>query len=896
MRSPIVAWRLRRAARVVFLIWFLAPLVSEQLIAKTVGLTAIEVYPSGNGMSYEQISGFILNAKNEVALCGESAHWDKSAYHKLTKVLLTPGMSLERDSKGVLMLTQESGSPACVVPANLKLDKGDDLTPSSLADKAAMEGTVLPASDPQQTQIFPLKTGVKIVMVAAPSQELAEYLRADKAAEITTWESYLKKWGGGAHATAAKKALSQLYVASASADFADYTASKGKDPEYAKLKAARQLTDQAKALIPDYKDALSLSDRIHSEIVALSRLAQAKVAFYRSMMEQQKTGYSNLPEAEKLAQNALDIEPQTAEAIEAGKQAKQARNSLDQALKDAEAMIAAKRPAEAEKAIKPLVCFSTEVARISDDLHKTSALYVDRSKEFEEAGKWPEAVDDLTKADELVPSPETHALLLDTKQRAHDADVKSAADEAMHQSAAFESSGDTIRAFEVLDDLPKESRDQVSQHISELQEKFVKEAEEAAKKEKDAHYPIKGLADEIGIQTAWEYLQRCYRLTSDPEVQDSILVLSDELSRYYLQQGTKYSDKPGGIGSNVGWKYLNESLQYRSAANASAAHEELERARPAHQLKSKLSVRVDFRDGTSRREGAQFAEQLDEALASGLESTDSQIRIVRQESPSITANFQLIGDVLAHSKTPEIQNIPKQSRYSAGEAQLPNDAWAQVNREIDKINRQLDTDRSQYQGATSRGKKKEILEAQNLIAQDSAKVEKLQAQLDRIPKTLSQPVIRDYTYTEVVHNVAVTVDLQFHILDNAGTEIIPRMQIHKETPHSYKEFKNVKAEDSEGVKDNAVIPDENKFFEQTENDARDELIQDAKKNLSDLPGIVLRAADRKSGNGDSDGAAELYILYLNCTPVADTPERSKAQKYLRDTFNFRDIGTTPPED
>ena len=49
--------------------------------------------------------------------------------------------------------------------------------------------------------------------------------------------------------------------------------------------------------------------------------------------------------------------------------------------------------------------------------------------------------------------------------------------------------------------------------------------------------------------------------------------------------------------------------------------------------------------------------------------------------------------------------------------------------------------------------------------------------------------------------------------------------------------------------------------------------------------LVLTRAD-----GDNDGAAELYILYLNSTPVADTAERSKARKFLADQFNFRDIG------
>ena len=67
---------------------------------------------------------------------------DKNEYHKLAKVVLAAGMSLERDSKGVLMLIQASGS-ACVVPGNLKFEKAEALTPAQLADRAEILGSGL---------------------------------------------------------------------------------------------------------------------------------------------------------------------------------------------------------------------------------------------------------------------------------------------------------------------------------------------------------------------------------------------------------------------------------------------------------------------------------------------------------------------------------------------------------------------------------------------------------------------------------------------------------------------------------------------------------------------------------------------------------------------------------
>ena len=307
-------------------------------------------------------------------------------------------------------------------------------------------------------------------------------------------------------------------------------------------------------------------------------------------------------------------------------------------------------------------------------------------------------------------------------------------------------------------------------------------------------------------------------------------------------------------------------------------------------------MKVDFRDGTSRREGGRFPDQLGDALASGLESSGYQVKVVRTEATPVPPNFQLIGDVLEHSMTNDIRNVPKTSNFLAGYDQIQNEDWTKISREIDKLNREIDTARTELQGAESRGKKKDIAAANATIKDDGAKVDELQSKLDRIPKMILQPQNKQYTYTEVIHDRNVTVELQFHILDSANTEVVARQKIHKETPQTYKVLENVKSEDTNGIKNDAVIPDENRLFEQTEYQARDELIAKAKEELSELPGIVFKTADRKAIDGDSDGAAELYILYLNCTPVADTPERRKAQKYLLDQFNFKDIGNTPPVD
>src|SRR3984957_21011165 len=110
--------------------------------AKAPELSAIEVYPTGDSQAYVQISGFILNGKNEVHLCTAGQQINKNSYGKLPKLTLTSGWSLERAKDGVLLLNR-GGVPECIVPANLKLEKAEGVTPSELADKTDLQGQVV---------------------------------------------------------------------------------------------------------------------------------------------------------------------------------------------------------------------------------------------------------------------------------------------------------------------------------------------------------------------------------------------------------------------------------------------------------------------------------------------------------------------------------------------------------------------------------------------------------------------------------------------------------------------------------------------------------------------------------------------------------------------------------
>jgi hypothetical protein len=57
--------------------------------------------------------------------------------------------------------------------------------------------------------------------------------------------------------------------------------------------------------------------------------------------------------------------------------------------------------------------------------------------------------------------------------------------------------------------------------------------------------------------------------------------------------------------------------------------------------------------------------------------------------------------------------------------------------------------------------------------------------------------------------------------------------------------------------------------------------------VKELPKKIIAQARDKVANNDLDGAAEAYVLYLNCTPAAATPERLEATRFLSENFNIR---------
>jgi len=487
--SFLLAWiaGLSRQFFAYFLMAVLALLASAPSYAKTIGLTAIEIYPGASGQSYIQLTELVLNAKNEVYLCGNAASFEKSAYHKLEKVTLGPGMSLEMDAKGGLVLSSAPQPPACAVPGNLKLEGSGPFSAADLSSKAHIESRVLPGSDPVQAQPVQFKAGVLLVFVAAPDQEFAEYLRASRASEISQWKDYLGKYASGAHSSAARKALAALYLPIGNSDLKSFeTTAAASDPDFARLKEARQMADQAHTLAPDDAAAADLGKNIHEAVVSLSAQSRAKLDAYEQALKSQTAGYINLVAAEMLADGAFSVEPATSQASEAENRAKLARVAFDKIVRDSEGQLAARHTDDAVQTMAPIRAFAPENAKIASDLQAIAAAYVSAAKESEDSSNWPDAVTELEKAQAIVPSPDTASMLSEARFQGVIAANKAAAEAAMHSSQDAESRSDIIAAYEVLDDLPPDQHALVANRLETLKDAYVKEAELAAKRETSA--------------------------------------------------------------------------------------------------------------------------------------------------------------------------------------------------------------------------------------------------------------------------------------------------------------------------------------------------------------------------------------------------------------------------
>jgi hypothetical protein len=851
-------------------------------LAKDIPLTAVELYDGPSGAAYVQLSNVLISGKAEMRDCTpfQSAAVDKSTYGKMGKVVLAVGGVLERNAEGVMYYTAGLGQAVCVVPSNAKFEHGAAYSLSGLADQALLQGSPIGVGNGTPLYAPPLKKGVKLLFVAAPNMDLAEFLRAQRASDMDGWQAYISKYPASQHNTEAKRALASQFVAVGEAAVQAYDKSVAAVlPIYSELKTAKAKADKARSLAPDLASVTHLDKEISSRLSAIVDLGRGELDAYRAALAARTPGYAHLQNARKFSDIVAGIDSFFPQGQAMTGDVLQDSNTFESAMQSADSAVTAKQFDQAYTFILPYRAFAEEEARVAAVVDAAYGYHLELGNKLEQSEDWKGAIKEFEKAGGIKDTSEARDSQKNAQKQLVIFQDKAAAVKALGSSKDFQAQHNMLRAYEVLANLPATQQALVADDM--------KSAAMEAKNLHQAHSPIRGLADEVGIEKAYTDLQNAYRLSENETYKDKLDLDGNELSAYLVEQAKHYLAKPGGSGTEIGWAYLQEARQYK-AGNLDAVRDALVAASPAHAMRSKLSIRVQFRDQTSSRDSQGVAGQLENAIITGLESSGVPVKVVRAgETTAVEPDFELAGDVLDHhlSVVPTIE--PQESEYRSGEEQIPSDVWNKANRAYENVQEELKTAQARLEGAEASKKGGKIKEANRDVEVAQKKVQAAHEVLDSTSRTVTKDIIRPYTYHKKIINITGVIQLQFRIGDSLSEQRTNLVPITREEHKKDILLEDVKSEDTMGIKSTGTLTDPAGFMTALENSARDELIAAVRKKVEALPATIYQKASGREKEDDLDGAGESYMRFLNLTKENNSMERVHAKQFLMTNFNMQ---------
>ena len=864
-----------------------SPLNRFPIEAKEASVNAIALYDGPTGPAYVQITGVLLNGKAELRVCDGASRIDKHTYATLPRIQLTGATSLDRTSGGVLMLTTSSSAqPVCVVPSNLKFDKSASFTPAEAAEQVVLQGTVVASSNQQEGGALPeFKPGVRLVFVAAPDTELAEFLKAQRIGTVPGWRDFLGRYGSSTHGADARNAMAALFTTGAEASFAAYR--RPGPREFQHLKQAQHWAEQAVVTVPGYPAARALLDQIRAELDTMLEASRGELQAYRKAVTEHTAGYGHLAAAKKHIDQLVDINAKYAPALTVQNEIWQETRKLDIALQSADALLAAQRYHDAFQALGPYLTFSKEAPRIEAIVTAVYTHHFDRGRDFSNHQDWEHAAAEFRAALNTRSGAEASAALKNAETQLAVTRDRQVVTQAIQQSSTYAENKQIIEAYEVLANLPEAQRSQVAEQMNALSEDYAAAATKRAQRLQDVHVPIRGKADEDAVREAYTLLAHASAISGDPATKLRLDLLSEKISAYYVDVARRYLDKPLGSGVGLGWLYLLEAQRYRP--DLDTVRDAMVKYAPAYQLRGRLSVGILLRDQTSRRESAGFADQLADAIASAVETSGLSIKAVRQTNENaagLQPSFLLVGEIIQHRSVNNTNVETPASKYRVGIREVRNEAWVKINNEYEAAQQTLTTAQRTLADLQANNKKKEIPAATDAVDAAKKQADTLRHQLDSTEQTKPEGVIASYNYTRKTIDLNAVVELAFRITDPAGKLIESAAPVKQDSHKTFVILENVKPEDTEGVKAHNAAPDELQFLADLEILARDALVKAVKERLVYFPGKVLADARTRAQQNDAEGAASQYIVYLNATPDAPSAERDEAVRFLREHFSL----------
>jgi tetratricopeptide (TPR) repeat protein len=857
--------------------------------AKDAPAIAVVVFDGTQGAAYVQITALTLNGKTEVRICDGVARFDKNAYNAFPRAPLKGATSLQRSADGVLTLTVNAKS-LCVVPSSLRFDKKPELTPAEAAEQAVLQG--IPVSSSALDLAIPaLKPRVQLVFVTAPDVELADFLRAQRANTVKDWQDFLVRHPSSRRLAGAQNAMAGLHLQDAEAAFAQYKkSSSARKQDIAMLRQASTEAQAANQASAGYDPAIKLMDTIGRELDNMLEADRTRLQTFQKALQDHGSGYSQLAAARVHLEQLLEVRLDYAPVLNLRREIAAEERKLEITVANAESLTASARYDDAVSSLGPYNSFASEIPRVDAVVNAAYKYHFDSGKKLAAQQDWEQAVEEFRKAAAIRPdSNEAGAALNNASIQLSAKRDQQEAKLALLRSNDYASKNQFVEAYSVLADLPDQQRALVTSQLSALTRNYVSAATRRAQKLQEMHMPINGRADENAVREACVLLDRASSLSGDPAITLKRDFLSTKISAYYVDQASRYLEKPSGSGAGVGWLYLKEAQRY-GITNLNNLKDQMARYASLYQRRARLSFAIMFRDQTSRRDSPGFGDQLADAIANRLESSGVSVEVVRKSSEvsdPFQPNFMLVGEVLEHRVVKHANLETPQSKYRAGTHEVKNPAWLQAKSDYESAQQQLAAARHALDDAQSQRKKKDIVGAANDAVQEAQKhVDELRHKLETTDQNRVEAIVAPYHYTKKTVDLSASIELTFRIKDRSGNVIGQPVDVYKNNHKTAVVLQEVKPEDTEGITNQSVEPDEAQLLTDLEIEARNAMVKAVREKASELPATVLQEARTHAQHGDLDGAAEQYLMYLNSTAETSSPERDEAAKFLHDRFNL----------
>ncbi len=863
-------------------------------------LTAIVLYQGSRGPAYAVVSDLTLNEKRELFVCDGFPTLDKDQYRRLPKVPLMEARSLRRAPGGSLVMVT-SGGEQCVVPLNLKLEGKAPYQLGGLVERTLLKGTLVGRSSNSDAVLPPFRAVAEIHFTAAWDSDLAEYLRARSVQSVALWKDYVRQFGQGPRGPEARRSLAKLVAGEAEREMSVFRESSrtAAKPSYEPLRRALVLAQEALQVHAGSGEAAAVRDQIHKQLGGMLASARLSVEAFRKSQAEQTPGYTRLEEALARLEDLRSVDPMFAGAEALFVEARELAGSLEQALASAEALAASRRLDEAYRAIARYRQYRGELPRIQSIVDRAFQFRRDKGRALMENSQWEAAAQELRAALAYKEDAETTRTLAAVESELAKARDRQRAEEALEMSQRYAAQRKFIEAYDTLAGLTENQRAYVGDQLSALQPNYRQDLLARAQQLVRLHLPIRGVADQQGVRQAYDYLRMASELEEEDVVQVRMDVLGERISQYYLERARELFAKPRGTGAGLGWHLLLEAQ--RLQPDSAAVRDLLTQYAPIYETRAKLSVGIQLRDLTSRRDSLGFADQLADTVAAGLEASGLPgIKIAhRSNSPAVDpasgglrlpdANFLLLGDILQHQLLRKVEVQGVASRYRASQREIKNPAWVQANNQALELERSYQVAQEVHQSRVGAMNKREAQASQSNVEQLRARAEAARRQAQRLDENLLQDVILPYNYTKRTIMLTATVEIAFRLTEPTAAASPPPQTVRAQIPRQFTLQEDVSPHDVEGVVAKGSLPDENQLLAEAERDTQAQLMAKLVEQMRQAPAGLLAEARRLQAAGDLAGAAEKYIQYVNSTPPQETPERNEALGYLKKEFGVTTV-------